>query len=81
MFLCFCYSPTVPDQPRNVHVEGVGATVLQVTWRAPQDNGGRPILKYRITLRVIPPYSVDVGNNAFSFLIRRVGLIENITYT
>ena len=73
---------TAPGQPRNVYVNGVGATVLFVSWEAPLDNGGRPILKYRITLMgVIPPFSVNVVSNAFSFLIRRVGLIGNTTYT
>ena len=44
------------------------------------DNGGRPILKYRITMTEIPSFSVDVESNIFSFIIRRVDLVENTTY-
>ena len=61
---------TDPGQPCNAHVEGVGATILQVTWEAPLDNGGRPILIYRITLMgVIPPFPVDFETDTFSLLM------------
>ena len=70
-----------PSEPLSVEIQGVGATVLYVTWRAPLDNGGRPILKYRITLREIPSFVVEVENTTFNFIIRRVNLTENTTYT
>ena len=69
-----------PSEPRNVRVEGVGATVLYVMWGTPLDNGGRPILNYRITLNEIPNFSVDVESNTFSFIIRKQNLAQNTTY-
>ena len=74
-------SHTAPDEPRNVQTEGVGATVLYVSWETPADNGGRPIIYYRVTLNELPSFIVDVGSDTFSLLIRKAGLTENTTYT
>ena len=70
-----------PSEPLSVKIQGVGATVLHVTWMVPLDNGGRPILKYRITLREMPSFLVEVENTTFNFIIRRLSLTENTTYT
>ena len=80
--ICFAIpSHTAPDEPRNVQIEGVGATVLYVSWEAPADNGGRPIVYYRVTINELPSFIVDVGSDTFSLLIRKAGLTENTTYT
>ena len=50
-----------PSEPLSVEIQGVGATVLYVTWKAPLDNGERPILKYSIGLREIPSFLVEVA--------------------
>ena len=79
--IMFLNMHAAPSEPLSIEIQGVGATVLHVTWRAPLDNGGRPILKYRIALREIPTsFLVEVGSNTFNFVIRRVNLAENTTY-
>ena len=74
-------SHTALDEPRNVQIEGVGATVLYVSWKAPANNGGRPIINYSVTLNELPFFIVEVGSDTFSLLIRNAGLTENTTYT
>ena len=71
-----------PDQPRNVQVEVVGARALFFDVGGTTDDGGRPILNYRITLSdSIHTFSLDISSNTFSVLIRRMELVENTTYT
>ena len=41
-------SATVPAPPRNLAVNPDGQTVLVLSWQAPENDGGEPIIGYRI---------------------------------
>merc|ERR1712050_649966 len=41
---------TVPDAPERVKIDEVERDSVHVMWRAPQDNGGLPIIKYTVEM-------------------------------
>lgn len=43
---------SVPSPPQNVEVSDVFQTSCVVAWKAPQDDGGSPLVKYVIERQV-----------------------------
>ncbi|MEQ8415297.1 MAG: fibronectin type III domain-containing protein [Imperialibacter sp.] len=61
---------TVPGSPLSVEATSASASAVDVTWEAPEETGGFPILGYRVIRRV-------KGTSAFEF--EDVGLVTNHT--
>ena len=67
-----------PTAPRDVRVEAITSFVLNVTWRPPVDDGGRPILNYDVT---VAGMTVMVPAPTLFLLIRGEDfLMENTSY-
>ncbi len=68
-----------PDVPSNVMVTTISSFALGVSWSVPVSNGGRPILRYIIT---VGGMEVEASSSATSFLLREpmVTLVDNTTY-
>jgi fibronectin type 3 domain-containing protein len=72
--------PTVPDPPQNLKAVGGDGTV-SLTWDAPGDDGGSPILYYHIYRGTSPDQLsryATVGGNARSFM--DTGVTNGQTY-
>ncbi len=54
-------SATAPSPPRALIITGTSTTDLEVSWTAPVDEGGIPILRYRIDYRVSDEDEIQTG--------------------
>jgi hypothetical protein len=43
-------APIAPTTPTNIEIVLIGDSNFTVTWQAPSDNGGRPVLYYTIAI-------------------------------
>lgn len=81
-FTGLAYGQTVPDRPENLQADDISPTKIDLSWDAPEDDGGSPITGYRIEVKAIPnDYTVlvgDTGTNSTTYL--HSGLQTGTTY-
>lgn len=60
-YITLQYNPVVPFQPQSLEVTP-GYKQLLLSWSAPSDDGGSPILDYSLEYRVVNDDNVAIGN-------------------
>jgi hypothetical protein len=70
--------PVVPDIPQNLTVT-IGDEEITASWEPPLNDGGRPIVGYRIQLRV-NPIVADITVSASELTHTFTGLTNGLTY-
>ena len=56
-----------PSIPQNLVVEGVVVELaLKVSWDAPSDNGGHPVISYTVQIREVMENKTAVGYTALT---------------
>lgn len=75
-------SAEVPDRPTNLIADDVSPTQIELSWEAPDDDGGKPIIGYKIETKSPPgDYYVEIyntGSNSTSYT--HSGLTTDNTY-
>ena len=74
---------TLPETPRGLYAVAGDAGELVVRWSAPSDDGGSPLLGYRMTYYIDPegsnnPRTLQVGSGATSYTL--TGLVDDTKY-
>ena len=79
LLLYTCASNCVPSAPRNVAVTRASRTEIDVTWEAPESNGGLAVSGYTATASVTGGAAVTCASTALS--CRLTGLTAGATYS
>jgi len=59
---------SLPDPPTNLTATSSGSTSIILTWRAPSDDGGAPILGYRIDTKIGSAWTTIEANSGLATL-------------
>jgi len=79
VLLYTCASNCPPSAPRNVTVARASRTEMDVTWEAPESNGGLAVTGYTATATVTGGTSVSCASTALT--CRLTGLVAGATYS
>ena len=79
VLLYTCKSNCPPSAPRNVTVARASRTEMDVTWEAPESNGGLAVTGYTATATVTGGTSVSCASMALT--CRLTGLVAGATYS
>jgi subtilisin family serine protease len=79
LLLYTCASNCPPSAPRNVTVTRASRTEIDVTWEAPESNGGLAVTGYLATATVTGGTSVSCASTTLT--CRLTGLVAGATYS
>ncbi|XP_031569129.1 immunoglobulin superfamily member 22-like [Actinia tenebrosa] len=65
-----------PVEPANIFVSDIKATSAVIKWDSPVDDGGSPVIEYKVQINTIPPREVITEN---TYCLTN-DLNENTTY-
>jgi hypothetical protein len=72
--------PIAPTAPQNVNVMGVTSFALEVTWEPPEEDGGRPIKSYNVSVENLV-FVVPVTDPRMLLIVDKLVFMEAMTYT
>lgn len=70
----------VPDKPMNLEAIDVSPTQVNLSWDAPQNDGGSPIIGYKIEFKTIPGAYSTLAIIGSSTIYAHTGLTTGTTY-